>query len=85
MITEADRDPGQSARRGPYFVLQGFFHGQKFSERIPVEQAPQVQAQVANYRRFQSLDLDSKSEVTITFEAGDGERALFQIWAVAAP
>jgi hypothetical protein len=41
--------------RGPYFVLQGFFHGQKFSERVPADQASQVQEQVANYRRFQTL------------------------------
>ena len=47
--------PGQPGRRGPYFVLQGFFHGKKFSERVPAEQAPQVQEQVDNYRRFQTL------------------------------
>lgn len=47
--------PGQTGKRGPYFVLQGFFHGKKFSERIPTEQATQVQEQVDNYRRFQSL------------------------------
>lgn len=47
--------PGQTGRRGPYFVLQGFFHGKKFSERVPAEQAPQVQEQVDNYRRFQTL------------------------------
>ena len=45
-------DGGQ---RGPYFVLQGFFHGKKFSERISAEEAPQVQEQVDNYRRFQTL------------------------------
>lgn len=50
--------PGQSERRGPYFVLQGFFQGKKFSERIPAEQAPQVQEQVDNYRRFQALAED---------------------------
>ena len=50
--------PGQSERRGPYFVLQGFFQGKKFSERIPAEQASQVQAQVDNYRRFQALAED---------------------------
>lgn len=50
--------PGQSALRGPYFVLQGFFHGKKFSERIPAEQIPQVQEQVDNYRRFQTLAED---------------------------
>lgn len=47
--------PGQSGSRGPYFVLQGFFQGKKFSERIPVQQAPEVQKQVDNYRRFQTL------------------------------
>lgn len=47
--------PGQSAPRGPYFVLQGFFQGKKFSQRIPAEQAHQVQQQVDNYRRFQTL------------------------------
>jgi len=46
---------GPAAKRGPYYVLQGFFHGQKFSQRIPKEQAAQVQADVDNYRRFQSL------------------------------
>jgi len=40
--------PGQTARRGPYFVLQGFFQGKKFSERVPAERAPQVQAEVGN-------------------------------------
>jgi hypothetical protein len=46
---------GHAAKRGPYYVLQGFFHGQKFSQRIAKEQAAQVQADVDNYRRFQSL------------------------------
>lgn len=50
--------PGQRRRRGPYFVLQGFFHGEKFSERVPAEQAPQIQEQVDNYRRFQTLAED---------------------------
>ncbi len=45
---------GQSAQ-GPYFVLQGFFHGKKFNERIPASQAPVVQQQVDNYRQFQHL------------------------------
>lgn len=47
--------PGQTGKRGPYFVLQGFFHGKKFSQRISAEEAPQVQEQVDNYRRFQTL------------------------------
>lgn len=50
--------PGQAQRRGPYFVLQGFFRGKKFSERVPAGQAPQVQEQVDNYRRFQALAED---------------------------
>lgn len=45
----------RKGRRGPYFVLQGFFHGKKFSERIAAEDAPKVQEQVDNYRRFQAL------------------------------
>lgn len=46
---------GQSVRRGPYFILQGFFRGKKFNERIPAQKAPQVQEQVDNYKRFQAL------------------------------
>ena len=49
------RPPAAPARRGSYFVLQGFFHGKKFSERIPAEQAAQVEQDVENYRRFQTL------------------------------
>jgi hypothetical protein len=48
-------ESGQSAVRGPYYVLQGFVHGKKFSERIPREQSAQVQQDVENYRRFQTL------------------------------
>jgi hypothetical protein len=44
-----------AARHGPYYVLQGFFHGKKFSQRIPQEQAAQVERDVDNYRRFQTL------------------------------
>jgi hypothetical protein len=46
--------PGRGLR-GPYYVLQGYFHGQKFSERVPAAQAQQVEQDVANYRRFQQL------------------------------
>ena len=50
------RSQGKPAvKHGPYFVLQGFFHGKKFSERIPEDQAGQVRADVENYRRFQAL------------------------------
>lgn len=49
------RSPKDSSLRGPYYVLQGFFHGEKFSERVPPDQAAQVQRDVDNYRRFQTL------------------------------
>ena len=53
------KSPGRpAARRGPYYVLQGFFRGHKFSERVPQDQAAQVQQDVANYRRFQTLAED---------------------------
>ena len=47
--------PGPDAPQGPYYVLQGFFHGKKFSQRIPREQSAQVRQDVENYRRFQNL------------------------------
>ena len=47
--------PTAAARQGPYYVLQGFFHGKKFSERIARDQAAQVEQDVENYRRFQTL------------------------------
>jgi hypothetical protein len=47
--------PKATAPHGPYYVLQGFFHGKKFSRRIPPDHAAQVQQDVDNYRRFQTL------------------------------
>jgi hypothetical protein len=47
--------PAPADRLGPYYVLQGFFHGKKFSQRIPQDQAAQVEQDVENYRRFQTL------------------------------
>ena len=52
------RAPGLTTARGPYYVLQGFFHGKKFSQRIPPGQAAQVQQDVENYRSFQTLAED---------------------------
>jgi hypothetical protein len=49
------RAPAPAAHRGPYYILQGFFHGKKFSERIAPDQAAQVGEDVKNYRAFQSL------------------------------
>lgn len=53
------KSPGRrSSRRGPYYVLQGFLRGKKFSQRVPQDQAAQVQQDVNNYRRFQALAED---------------------------
>lgn len=46
---------GQTITHGPYFVLQGYLSGQKFSQHICAQQAPQVEADVKNYQRFQAL------------------------------
>ena len=46
---------GQTITHGPYFVLQGYLRGKKFSRHIPAEQATQVEADVKNYQRFQML------------------------------
>jgi hypothetical protein len=68
--------PGKSGRRGPYFLLQGFFRGKKFNERIPAEQAPQVQQQVDNYRRFQTLaeQYVTLSDQITRLESGTSDR-----------
>ena len=43
------------AQQGPYYVLQGYVQGQKFSERVPADQALQIEPLVANYKRFEKL------------------------------
>ena len=43
------------AQQGPYYVLQGYVQGQKFSERVPADQAPHLEPLVANYKRFEQL------------------------------
>jgi hypothetical protein len=42
-------------QQGPYYVLQGYIQGQKFSERVPTEQVHQIEPLVANYKRFEKL------------------------------
>jgi len=42
-------------QQGPYYVLQGYVQGQKFSERVAADQAPQIEPLVANYKRFEKL------------------------------
>jgi hypothetical protein len=54
---------GQTITLGPYFVLQGYLRGKKFSRHICAEQATQVEADVKNYQRFQTL---AKRFVTLT-------------------
>ena len=46
---------GKTVAQGPYFILQGFHHGTKFSQRIPAEAAETVQHQVNNFKQFQAL------------------------------
>ena len=46
---------GVARTQGPYFVLQGFHQGKKFSQRVPASQASQVEQQVRNFKRFQEL------------------------------
>lgn len=64
--------------RGPYYVLQGFFHGKKFSQRIPAGQAVQVRQQVQNYQRFQKLAQDyvtlSDQITQLETPAGDSKK-----------
>jgi len=55
----------ESGRQGPYFVLQGYLKGRKFSRRVAAKNAPKVADQVDNYRRFQIL-ADQFIEVTET-------------------
>jgi hypothetical protein len=54
---------GSKAPQGPYYVLQGYIQGQKFSERVPAGQAQQVEPLVANYKRFEEL---AEEFVTVT-------------------
>lgn len=57
------RSAAGPASQGPYFVLQGYLQGRKFSERIPSAQAPQTETFVANYKHFQAL---AEEFITVT-------------------
>jgi hypothetical protein len=46
---------GANSPQGPYYVLQGYIQGQKFSERVPAHQAQEIEPLVANYKRFEEL------------------------------
>jgi hypothetical protein len=43
------------AQQGPYYLLQGYVQGHKFSQRVPAQQAAQLQPLVANYKHFEEL------------------------------
>lgn len=51
------------APQGPYYVLQGYIQGRKFSHRVPAQQAAQLELLVANYKRFVQL---AEEFVTVT-------------------
>jgi hypothetical protein len=51
----AKKQDGRTVTQGPYFVLQGFQGGIKFSQRIPASEAERVQEQVDNFKHFQAL------------------------------
>jgi transposase len=58
--------------QGPYFVLQGYVKGKKFSERIPADQAPQIEPLIANYQRFEEL---AEEFVAVTDQLTRGSQA----------
>jgi hypothetical protein len=49
------RRDGKTVTHGPYFVLQGYLRGRKFSRHIPAAQAERVAAEVRGYQQFQTL------------------------------
>jgi hypothetical protein len=59
------REGGKIRTHGPYFVLQGYLRGKKFSRHIPAEQAAKVAVDVENYQHFQAL---AERFVTLTDE-----------------
>jgi hypothetical protein len=77
------------ARQGPYFVLQGYLQGRKFSERIPAAQAPQTETLVANYKQFQAL---AEEFITVTDQitrladsSGDSKKKKRTAWPARSP
>jgi hypothetical protein len=59
------REGGKVRTHGPYFVLQGYLRGKKFSQHVPAEQAAKVAVDVENYQHFQAL---AERFVTLTDE-----------------
>lgn len=49
------KQAGQTRTQGPYYTLQAFHKGKKFSQRISAERAELVQRQVDNFKQFQAL------------------------------
>lgn len=68
---------GKTITHGPYFVLQGYLRGQKFSRHISAGQADQVAGDVANYQRFQALAerfITLSERITERAEAPDSKK-----------
>ena len=55
MAAELENNRLQIEQSRRAFCQRTSDRGKKFNQRIPADQAPQVQEQVDNYRRFQSL------------------------------
>lgn len=45
----------KTVRRGPYYVLQRWFHGKNLCERVSPEQLEPVRQGVEGYKRFRQL------------------------------
>ena len=68
---------GKTITHGPYFVLQGYLRGQKFSRHIPAEQAAKVAGDDANYQRFQALAerfVTLSEQITARADAPDSKK-----------
>jgi hypothetical protein len=69
----ARRKAGQAYTQGPYFVLQGFHKGKKFSQRVRADQAEQLAQQVNNFKRFQELADQCVSVTDQITQLSDGQ------------
>lgn len=66
---------GKIIQSGPYFVLQCSFKGKKCSERIPTQDAQQVEKHVENFRLFNELaeEFVSLSDQITQLECATGD------------
>jgi hypothetical protein len=70
---------GKTVSQGPYFILQGFHHGKKFSQRIPSEAAQSVELQVQNFKQFQALADECISITDQITQLADGSKKNFRL------